>query len=85
MLAGNKVVAVVKVHILTYIYKQLHLSTKREPNQLYNQLTQRMDRVARLEDGCPQVPETTYYLDKYLFIVMMQMSAATALSPSDPS
>ena len=39
----------------------------------------------RLEDGCPQVPETSCYQDKVLFIVMLQGSAATALSPSDLS
>ena len=44
-----------------------------------------MDGVARLEDGCPQVPGTACYQDKVLFIVMLQGSAATALSPSDLS
>ena len=44
-----------------------------------------MDGVARLEDGSPQVPKTTCYQDNVLFIVMMQGSAATALSPSDLS
>ena len=44
-----------------------------------------MDGVARLEDGCPQVPGATCYQDKVLFIVMLQMSVATALSPSDLS
>ena len=44
-----------------------------------------MDGVARLEDGCPQVLEATCYQDNVLFIVVLQGSAATALSPSDVS
>ena len=42
-----------------------------------------MDGMARLSDEFRQVPETTGYLDKSLFIVVMHMSVATALSPSD--
>ena len=52
-----------------------------------------MDVVARLEDGCRQVPWTACYQDNVLFRVMLQGSAATkeaflmflaatALSPS---
>ena len=41
--------------------------------------------MARLEDGCRQVPGTAYHQNKVLFIVMLQGSAATALSPSDMS
>ena len=44
-----------------------------------------MDGVARLEDGCPQVPGPACYQDIVLFIVVLQGSAATALSPSDLS
>ena len=44
-----------------------------------------MDGVARLEDGCPQVPGATCYQDIVLFIVVLQGSAATTLSPSDLS
>ena len=44
-----------------------------------------MDGVARLEDGCPQVPGTACYQDNVLFIVMLPGSAATELSPSDLS
>ena len=44
-----------------------------------------MDGVARLEDGCPQVPGATCYQDMVLFIVVLQGSAATTLSPSDLS
>ena len=44
-----------------------------------------MDGVTRLEDGCPQVPGATCYQDNVLFIVMLQGSAATALSPTDLS
>ena len=42
-----------------------------------------MDGMARLVDGCPQVPRAACYQDNVLIIVMLQMSAATALSPSD--
>ena len=44
-----------------------------------------MDGLARLEDGCPQVPGATCYQDNILFMVVLQGSAATALSPSDLS
>ena len=44
-----------------------------------------MDGVARLEDGCPQVPGATFYQDIVLFIVVLQGSSATTLSPSDLS
>ena len=44
-----------------------------------------MDGVARLEDGCPQVPGATCYQDIVLFIVVLQGSAATTLSPLDLS
>ena len=44
-----------------------------------------IDGVACLEDGCTQVPGTTCYQDNVLFILMLQGSAATALSPSDLS
>ena len=44
-----------------------------------------MDGMARLGDGCRQVPRTACYQDNVLFIVMLQGSAATALSPSDLS
>ena len=44
-----------------------------------------MDGVGRLEDGCPQVLGTTCYRDIVLFIVVLQGSAATTLSPSDLS
>ena len=42
-----------------------------------------MDGMARLVDGCPQVPRAACYQDNVLIIVMLQMSAATALSPPD--
>ena len=42
-----------------------------------------MGGVARLEDGFPQVQGTTCYQDNVLFKVILQGSAATALSPSD--
>ena len=42
-----------------------------------------MDGMARLGDGCRQVSRTACYQDNVLFIVMLQVSAATALSPSD--
>ena len=42
-----------------------------------------MDGMARQEDGWRQVPGTACYQDNVLFIVMLQMSAATVLSPSD--
>ena len=41
--------------------------------------------MARLEDGCRQGSETTCYPDNVLFIVMLQMSDATARSPIDLS
>ena len=41
--------------------------------------------MASLGDGCRQVPWTACYQDNVLFIVMLQGSAATALSPSDLS
>ena len=44
-----------------------------------------MDEMAPLEDGCQQVPGAACYQDNDLFIVMLQGSAATALSPSDLS
>ena len=44
-----------------------------------------MDEMARLGDGFRQVPRTACYQDSVLFIVMLQGSAATALSPSDLS
>ena len=44
-----------------------------------------MDGVARLEDGCPQVTGATCYQYIVLFIVVLQGSAATTLSPSDLS
>ena len=44
-----------------------------------------MDGMARLEDGCQQEPGTTCYQYNVLFIVVLQGSAATALSPSDLS
>ena len=43
------------------------------------------DGIARLEDGCQQVPGTTCYQYNVLLIVMLQMSAATELSSSDMS
>ena len=44
-----------------------------------------MDAMACLEDGCPQVPGATCYQDNVLFIVVLQGSSATTLSPSDLS
>ena len=44
-----------------------------------------MDGMARLEDGCRQVPATGWFQENVLFIVMLQGSAASALSPSDMS
>ena len=51
----------------------------------YYKLPGALDGAARLEDGCPQVPGTICYKDNVLFIVMLQGSAATALSPLDLS
>ena len=44
-----------------------------------------MDGVARLEDGCPQVPGTTCYQNNVtgVNVRMLQGSAAVAPSPSD--
>ena len=42
-----------------------------------------MDGMARLVNGCPQVPRAACYQDNVLNIVVLQMSAATALSPPD--
>ena len=38
--------------------------------------------MARVLDGCRQVPDTACYLDNVFFIVMLQISAPNALSPS---
>ena len=59
-------------------------SKTRVPFKIFGDLNW-MDGVARLEDGCPQVPGATCYQDNVLFIVVLQGSAATALSPSDLS
>ena len=44
-----------------------------------------MDAIARLVNESKQMPGPVYYQDKVLFIMMLQVSDATARSPSDLS
>ena len=44
-----------------------------------------VDGMARLEDIWRQMPATGWFQENVLFIVMLQGSAAAALSPSDMS